>query len=137
MEFEKTARSGRTGTAIPSRDRSTHRGDSNRRRLLEALKARQARQQRLQNAIAAAAHVQAARLDRHTVERHVRARLTQWRELLTAAVPDGRQLLREIPHGPIRFAPVEGQRRTYGFSGQVELGRLFSGLALHNALPET
>ena len=98
--------------------------------LLDALKARQSRQNELQRTIGSAKREQAPRVNRAAVESHVRARVTRWRELLTRQVADGRQLLREVLNGPIRFLPVEGQRRTYRFDGQAELGRLFAGLAL-------
>jgi hypothetical protein len=58
-----------------------------------AVKARQARQQELQRVLAEATTVR-PRVNRREVTRAVRARLTQWRTLLTTNVQDGRQLLR-------------------------------------------
>jgi hypothetical protein len=49
-----------------------------------------------------------------------------WRALLTARVADGRQLLREVLAGPLRFTP-EG--RTYRFEGEAAIGRLRAGMA--------
>jgi hypothetical protein len=58
----------------------------------------------------------------------VRARLTQWRELLTAHVQAGRDLLREILVGPIQFRPVtRGRWPGYAFSGEVSLSALLAG----------
>jgi len=96
--------------------------------LLVALRARQARQGELQRVIAASTDRQAPRIDRRAVERQVRERLTRWRALLTRNVEDGRELFRQVLGGPIRFTPNPDEQQ-YQFSGEVELGRLFTGIA--------
>ncbi|HSL21511.1 MAG TPA: hypothetical protein VK886_08245 [Vicinamibacterales bacterium] len=53
------------------------------------------------------------------------APLEHWRKLLTANVEDGRQLLREVLEGPLRFTP---EQRTYRFEGDVATGRSVAGL---------
>jgi hypothetical protein len=70
---------------------------------------------------------QAPRLDRRAVERQVRERLIHWRSMLTGETADGRELFREVLRGPIRFTP-DLDARAYHFVGEVELGRLFSGI---------
>ena len=67
-------------------------------------------------------------MNRRAVERDVRARLTQWRTLLTTNVQDGRQLLREALAGPIRFTPEQNGTLTYRFVGDVAMGRLLMGV---------
>ena len=52
------------------------------------------------------------------VEATVRTRLETWRQLLTTQVVDGRQLLRELLTGPLRFFP---EHKTYRFEGEVGL----------------
>jgi hypothetical protein len=65
------------------------------------------------------------RFDAKTVERRVRAKLDDWRGLLTRKVEDGRQLLREALVGPLRFT-ADG--RQYRFAGEVPIERLLSGV---------
>jgi hypothetical protein len=92
-----------------------------------AIKARQARQQALQQALAEAA-TSRPHLNRRTVEREVRARLTRWRTLLTTNVKDARQLLREVLAGPIRFTPATHYMLQYKFEGEAALGQLLAGI---------
>lgn len=96
--------------------------------LLVALKARQGRQGELRRAILAAEQAQVPRFNRRTVEAQVREHLNRWRALLTGNVGDGRELLRQVLEGPIQFTPDPDERQ-YHFKGDVELGRLFSGIA--------
>ena len=94
--------------------------------LVTELKARQERRVELATAIETAAGVDVRRFDRKVVEHRVRQELTQWRSLLTANVADGRQLLREVLVGPVRFTP-DGD--AYRFEGEAAVGRLFMGSA--------
>jgi site-specific DNA recombinase len=94
--------------------------------LVTALQGRQARQHALTATIAAGEASAHVRLDRRTVEARVREKLSAWRALLTKHVQDGRQLLREVLAGPLRFTP-EG--RTYRFEGDASIGRLLVGVA--------
>ena len=48
-----------------------------------------------------------------------------WRSLLTRQTQDGRQLLREILDGPIRFMP---DGKMYRFHGKAALGKLLAGV---------
>ncbi len=96
--------------------------------VLDALKARQARREALQRTIMASTTVKSP-LDRKAIERLVLERLIEWRALLMSSVADGRQLFRETLSGPIRFTPEKGDELIYRFEGEVQLGRLFSGIA--------
>jgi len=55
------------------------------------------------------------RFDRKAIEAKVHAYVKDWRALLTKRVEDGRQLLREVLSGPLRFTP---DGRTYRFEGE-------------------
>ena len=59
------------------------------------------------------------------MERAVRQRLDNSRGLLTKHTADGRELLRRLLVGPIRFTP-DGRR--YQFEGKAAIGRLLTGL---------
>jgi hypothetical protein len=60
------------------------------------------------------------------VEKAVRARLADWRALLTDHVRDGRELLRRTLAGPMKFTPTE---KGYRFEGEAAIGRLLEGVA--------
>ena len=57
-------------------------------------------------------------VNRRAVEKHVRGKLENWRRLLTSNVEDGRQLLREVLVGPMRFT-CQQDRRRYRFDGEA------------------
>jgi hypothetical protein len=92
--------------------------------LLVELKDRQQRRDDTIATLAARESVERRRVNRTLVERHVRQRVADWRALLTTHVADGRQLLREVLAGPIRFAPDD---ETYRFEGEAAMGRLLGG----------
>jgi hypothetical protein len=94
--------------------------------LLVELRARQARRDELLDAIAVYEGANAQRFDRNAIEHKVCQHIDGWRALLTKHTSDGRQLLREILAGPLRFTP-EG--RTYRFEGELAAGRLLAGIA--------
>jgi site-specific DNA recombinase len=94
--------------------------------VIAALKARQARQDDLQRAIAASAVTHVSRINRRALERQVRERLTRWTSMLTGHVEEGRALFREMLVGPIKFTP-EGDH--YRFEGVAAMDRLFAGVA--------
>ena len=71
--------------------------------LLVELKASEGRRAELVASIESADAVDVRRLDRKGIERQVCQQLAQWRSLLTTNVGDGRQLLREVLVGPLRF----------------------------------
>ena len=93
--------------------------------LLEALQTRQRRRDELigiMESIAPTGH----KADVRAIEMAVRDKLAVWRSLLTRQTQDGRQLLREILEGPIRFMP-DGEM--YRFHGKAALGKLLAGAA--------
>ena len=65
------------------------------------------------------------KIDIKAVEKRVREKLAGWRGLLTRQTQDGRQLLRELLAGPLRFTP---ENRQYRFEGEVPIGRLLGGV---------
>jgi hypothetical protein len=67
-------------------------------------------------------------IDPKALERRVRAKLDDWRGLLTRNLATGRGVLRNLLVGPLRFTPVvEERRRGYPFEGAVGLDRVLSG----------
>ena len=75
-------------------------------------------------AISAAQTLDQLRVDRAAIEARVQAQVARWRELLTASVEDGRQLLREVLTTPLVFTPT---REGYHFRGTVVTGKLIAG----------
>jgi hypothetical protein len=86
------------------------------------LQSRQSEREQSVKAIAAAEAVASVRVDRQNVEKRVPAEVANSRELMTS---NGRQALREILSGPIRFNPNGKQ---YAFEGSAITGSLISGL---------
>ena len=63
------------------------------------------------------------------LEQRLRAKLADWRGLLTQNVESGREVLRSLLVGPLRFTPVNEARRVgYAFEGSIALDRLVSGV---------
>jgi site-specific DNA recombinase len=93
--------------------------------LLTELKARERRRHELAAAIMAGEAVDLRRFDRKAIEGKVCGYVDRWRALLTDHVEDGRQLLREVLEGPIRFTP---DGRAYRFEGEAAIGRLLAGV---------
>ena len=93
--------------------------------LLDALKVRQARRDVLAAAVAARDAVDVRRFDRKTIEATVKEKVAGWRTLLSKSIEDGRQVLREVLVGPLRFTP-EG--RTYRFEGEAAIGQIVAGM---------
>lgn len=94
--------------------------------LLAAVQSRHARREELAAALNAAERAGQWAIPRRRLEQAVRDRLGRWRALLTTHVEDGRQLLREVLAGPLRFTP---KGRSFVFEGEAVLGRLLSGIA--------
>jgi hypothetical protein len=68
--------------------------------------------------------------------RGVGQKLDDWKGLLTRNVPEGREVLRQLLVGPIRFRPVvEERRRGYAFEGAIALDRLIAGEAIEELVP--
>ena len=63
------------------------------------------------------------------LEQRLRAKLADWRGLLTRNIDSGREVLRALLVGPLRFTPIiENGRRAYAFEGAVALERLVAGV---------
>lgn len=96
--------------------------------LVESLQTRQTRLEALRVSISRLSE-SGPKMDARSLERTIRAKLADWRRLLTTQVQSGRALLREILDGPIQFTPMEqGGRRGYRFRGEVALSTLLAGV---------
>ena len=93
--------------------------------LLEALQTRQRRRDELIGIVESFAPT-AKRADVRAIETAARDKLAAWRSLLGRQTQDGRQLLRELLEGPIRFMP-DGEM--YRFHGKAALWKLLAGAA--------
>ena len=93
--------------------------------LLEALQTRQRRRDELIGILESGALVGTQR-DVRAIETAAREKLAAWRSLLTRQTQDGRELLRQILEGPIRFMP---DGKMYRFHGKAALGKLLAGAA--------
>ena len=93
--------------------------------LLGALQVRQTRREDLAAKLALRQTVRLGRFDRADIEAKALACTDRWRQMLTSDVQEGRQVLREVLVGPLRFAP-EG--RAYRFEGEAPLGRTIAAL---------
>ncbi len=96
--------------------------------LLERLRGRQARRQELE-ALLAGRQTLAAPVAGASLDQRLRAKLADWRGLLTRNVESGRDVLRALLAGPLRFTPIDEARRSgYAFDGSIALDRLVSGV---------
>jgi DNA invertase Pin-like site-specific DNA recombinase len=93
--------------------------------LLEAVQTRQRRRDELIVRLETMAAT-ATQRDVKAIDDAVRSKLSAWRSLLTRQTQDGRELLREVLQGPIRFMP---DGKMYRFQGKAALGRLRAGTA--------
>jgi hypothetical protein len=74
--------------------------------------------------------VEMTTVDPATIERDLRAKLGEWRELLRRHAPQARRVLKKLLVAPLRFMPCgEGDDRYYEFTAQIALGRVFNGIA--------
>lgn len=63
------------------------------------------------------------------LETLMRAKLTIWRGLIQRSVQDARDVLRELLIGPVRFTPIdEERRRGYAFTFTIALDEVLSGV---------
>ena len=68
-------------------------------------------------------------LDLRRIERDLRARVKDWRGLLSRQVPVARQIVVKLVDGQrLVFTPRED--RSYRFTGRVSVGRLLEGIVL-------
>jgi site-specific DNA recombinase len=74
-------------------------------------------------------------LDVRRIERDLRAKITDWRGLLSRNVTEARQVLRALMPTRLTFtAKKEGGERLYRFDGMAVLDRLLSGVVLPEAM---
>jgi hypothetical protein len=71
-------------------------------------------------------------IDWRRVEDQARARLADWRGMLTRQVEHGRQLLRLLVQGPIRVEPLL-ERRGFRISGVASVGALLETVEYPNS----
>ena len=96
--------------------------------LLERLRGRQERRSELERVLAES-RVIVAPTSVSALEQRLRAKLADWRGLLTRNVETGRDVLRTLLMGPLRFTPViDERRRGYAFRGAIALDRLIAGV---------
>ena len=63
------------------------------------------------------------------LEQRLRDKLSDWRGLLTRNVESGREVLKTLLVGPLRFTPLVDQgRHAYRFTGVIALDRLVAGV---------
>jgi DNA invertase Pin-like site-specific DNA recombinase len=102
--------------------------------LVQAIKDREEHRDTLTRQIASLAGVErAGQVDWTMVEKQLRAKLEEWRQLLQRHVPQARQVLKKLLSGHIKFTPHrEGGEKWYTFSAQLNLGKLLAGIACAN-----
>ena len=97
--------------------------------LLRTLEDRQERLGTLQALRAAIGDVVPPAFDARADEGRLRDLVDDWRGLLVRDVASGREVLRTLLVGPLRFTPVvDERRRGYTFEGAIALDRLVSGI---------
>jgi len=95
--------------------------------LLARLRDRQERKTALEQELVSLTPLSTVRLN--GLEQQLQAKLADWRGLLRRNVAEGREVLRTLLVGPLRFTPtVDGRRRGYAFEGTIALDRLVAGV---------
>ncbi len=104
--------------------------------LVEAIRDRERQRDRLQQDLVAVDQLaQISQIDLPALERALRAKLEDWRALLTRHVQPARQILRQLLDGRLRFTPREdGERKYYLFEGTGRLEPVLAGEILSKAL---
>ena len=96
--------------------------------LVDLLAAREARMTAIEQELALRVPEQ-PQVSRTALEGRLRAKLADWRSLLQRNVTEGREVLRTLLIGPLRFTPInDGRRRGYAFEGTIALDRLLAGV---------
>ena len=95
--------------------------------LAAALKERETRRAHIRHELAALDAPTAARFDPRRVERELRKRLTEWRDLLGRHTPIARQIVTKLLDGRIVWTP-KPEAGCYEFHGRTVLDRLLTGL---------
>jgi hypothetical protein len=98
--------------------------------LLQALKGREAKRDRLRADLAALGQAPTVTtFDLRRFERDVRARLTDWRGVLHRQTTQARQILQKLLVGRLAFTPgSDTEGRYYEFGGQGALDKLLTGI---------
>lgn len=97
--------------------------------LIEALKDRERQRTALQQRMDSLAGLaQVSRVDMRRVERDLRARVKDWRELLRRQAPISRQIVLKLLDGRLVFTPHED--RSWKFTGLASVGKLLEGIVL-------
>jgi hypothetical protein len=96
--------------------------------LVTALKQREQDRRRLTDDVQQLEHVIAGGVDADTIHDELARRVRDWRTLAARNVAQGRQILRKLLRGRVRFTPRDDGR--VELSGQADYGKLFSGIAL-------
>ena len=104
--------------------------------IVAAITEREAQRSRAQQEFAALDQVEQAHgFDLRRAEQDLRAKLADWRGLLSRNVAQARQALRSLVPERLTFTPKnEGGERFYVFEGMAVLYRFLAGIALPKAL---
>jgi len=104
--------------------------------IVAAITEREGQRSRAEQELAALDQVEQARgFDLPRLEQDLRAKLADWRGLLSRNVTQARQALRSLVPERLTFTPKnEGGERFYVFEGMAVLDRFLAGIALPKAL---
>ncbi len=110
--------------------------DGNLPSIVAALTEREAQRSRLEQQLAALDELEQVRgFDLQRVEPDLRAKLDDWRGLLSRNVAQARQALRSLVPARLTFTPKEEEgERFYMFEGMAVLDRFLAGIVLPKAL---
>jgi site-specific DNA recombinase len=73
--------------------------------------------------------VRATTVDPIAMERELRTKLEEWRDLLRRHIPQAHQVLKKLLVAPLQFvAHRDGDERYYEFTAKIALGRVFNGI---------
>ena len=99
--------------------------------LVQAIREREAQRDTLMQEIAAVAGAErVGKMDWAALERQLKGKLDEWRELLGRHAPQARQVLKKLLSGPIMFTPHrEPAAKYYSFKATVNIGKLLTGTA--------
>jgi site-specific DNA recombinase len=107
------------------------------RTILAAIRAREAKREELQRAIAQL-RKPLGRIDLRTLRAQLEERVRDWRALLRKHVEQGQQLLRRLIVGRLILYPeADEDGRYYRFKGQGTLSRLLAGMGPQNVASPT
>ena len=96
--------------------------------LSQAMRDRERQREGLKRELSALERPRQVSADATELRRALRARLSEWRTMLPAQVPQSRQMIRMLMRDRIVFTPNR-ETRMYRYAIPGSLGRFFSGLA--------